>query len=305
MCMQPQQIVELIERRGGVATTKTLIASGATRSALRRAVQGDCIERVREGLYAVPRVDEHVRAAAAHGGALACVSALRAHGVWVLGDERLHVWLGARGRHHQVERRASAEPARNARCACVRHHDAGRSGFGIVALAQALVQAARCQGAECFFAAFESAWQLGKLTRADRVEIRAALPARMRWLVDLARHDAGSGIESLTRLRLFRRGLRPDCQVWIPGVGVVDFVLAGCLIIEIDGRLNHDGQSKRHKDLGRDAAAAAAGYDTLRFDYAMVVHDWPQVEAAILGRLAMLGVRMPLAARALRPSTPR
>ena len=39
-----------------------------------------------------------------------------------------------------------------------------------------------------------------------------------------------------------------------------------------------DGQPRgcrhRHKDLRRDANAAAWGYVTLRFDYAMVVHDW-------------------------------
>ena len=32
----------------------------------------------------------------------------------------------------------------------------------------------------------------------------------------------------------------------------------------------------------RDAVAAAHGFDTLRFDYALVVHDWPLVEGAIL-----------------------
>lgn len=291
--MEPQRVAELIERRGGIASTKTLIAAGATRTSLRRAVQGNCIDRVREGVYAVPSVDPKVREAAAHGGTLACVSALRAHGVWVLDDAELHVWLGARGRHHEPATGATGQQPR--RCACVRHRDAGRAGFGIVSLVQALVQVARCQGVESFFAAFESAWQLGKLTRADRVDIRAELPAGMRWLVDFARHDAGSGIESLLRLRVSRLGLRPDCQVSIVGVGRVDFVFAGYLIVEIDGRENHEGQSKRHKDLSRDAAAAALGYATLRFDYAMVVHDWPSVEAAILGRLGLLGSRVAVA----------
>ncbi len=36
----------------------------------------------------------------------------------------------------------------------------------------------------------------------------------------------------------------------------------------------------------RDAQAAAWGFVTLRFDYAMVVHDWPTVEAAILGHVS-------------------
>ncbi len=112
------------------------------------------------------------------------------------------------------------------------------------------------------------------LSRTDREWIRRAVPARTRWLVDLARPDADSGLESLLRLRLIRLGVVLECQVVIVGVGRVDFVAAGVLIIEVDGRENHDGQSLRHKDLVRDAVAAALGYETLRFDYALVVHDW-------------------------------
>ena len=51
----------------------------------------------------------------------------------------------------------------------------------------------------------------------------------------------------------------------------------------MDGVANHDGDSHRHKDLVRDANASAWGFVTLRFDYAMVVHDWKTVELAILG----------------------
>ena len=46
----------------------------------------------------------------------------------------------------------------------------------------------------------------------------------------------------------------------------------------------------RHKDLVRDAAAAAQGYETLRFDYALVMHEWHTVEKAIVTRLRRYGV---------------
>lgn len=128
------------------------------------------------------------------------------------------------------------------------------------------------------------------LTRTDREWIRRAVPARTRWLVDLARPDAESGLESLLRLRLIRLGVVLECQVFIVGVGRVDFVAAAALIIEVDGRENHDGQSLRHKDLVRDAAAAALGYETLRFDYALVVHEWRTGEQAIVARLRRHGV---------------
>ncbi|GAA4779371.1 hypothetical protein GCM10023351_25500 [Microbacterium gilvum] len=77
-------------------------------------------------------------------------------------------------------------------------------------------------------------------------------------------------------------------QVVIDGVGRVDFVLGSGIILEVDGRGNHDGAVMRHKDLVRDANAAARGYITLRFDYALVLYDWPLVEAAILGARASL-----------------
>ena len=41
----------------------------------------------------------------------------------------------------------------------------------------------------------------------------------------------------------------------------------------------------RHKDLVRDATASKLGYETLRFDYAQVVHDWPAVQDSILAAL--------------------
>ena len=96
----------------------------------------------------------------------------------------------------------------------------------------------------------------------------------------------GGVVGCISRLRLAGVWLLDaECQVEIPGVGRVDFMLGDRLILEVDGRLNHDGVSMRHKDLVRDAVAAALGLDTLRFDYAMVVHEWPLVEAAILARI--------------------
>src|SRR5690606_36066930 len=149
----------------------------------------------------------------------------------------------------------------------------------------------RCAGDEAFFAAFESAWRKGRLPQAARSRVRAALPASARWLVDISRSDADSGLESILRLRLHLLGIRLDCQVVIPGVGTVDFVIGGRLILEADGKENHDGRSMRHKDLVRDAAASRLGYETLRFDYAQIVHDWAAVQAAILGALTRTGAQ--------------
>lgn len=268
-------VMGALESCGGVARAAELRRRGVAWAAIDRAVRGGLVRRVRHGVYALGSAPSDFVTAAAHGGAVACVSALRWWGVWVLGDAALHVWLGAKGRAHAHEG-----------CRCVDHHAAGTAKFGVVPIVDALVQAAHCVGREAFFAAFESAWRQGLIDAADRVAIRSQLPARLRRLVDIARPDADSGLESILRLRLADIGIVLACQVLISGVGRVDFVLAGRIILEVDGRQNHDGPSLRHKDLVRDAHAAAAGYETLRFDYALILHDWPVVRAAILARLA-------------------
>ncbi|WP_239453303.1 DUF559 domain-containing protein [Microbacterium sp. KCTC 39802] len=147
-----------------------------------------------------------------------------------------------------------------------------------------LVQILGCRGEEVFFAALESALRQRLLSPADREQLSRSVPRRYRWLVAFARDDADSGLESLLRLRLHRHGISLAAQVAIPGVGVVDFVIGDCLIIEADGG-THEGPS-RHRDRVRDAQAMALGFMTLRFDYAMIVHDWPLVEEAVLAALA-------------------
>lgn len=158
--------------------------------------------------------------------------------------------------------------------------------LGLAPVEQALVHSFGCHGEEFFFAAYESAWSLGLIGADERRRVRAALPARARWLVDIARHDADSGLESIVRLRLRLLDIRVETQVSIDGVGRVDFVVGSRVILEADGKGNHAGRAERHRDLIRDAAASRLGFETLRFDYAMIIHEWDVVIAAILGALA-------------------
>ena len=236
----------LLIRLGGVARGRTLQRHGVSRKALAAHADAGSIRRLRAGVFAANGADEAIVRAAAHGGALTCEAALKHRGVWTLTEQPLpHVWMGSNGRRHP-----------HAGCACVSHFFDGRTQFGIATTERALIHVFSCSGEEAFFAAFESAWRKKLLSRAARARIRDALPASARWLFALARPDADSGLESLLRLRLRMLGIRLDCQVIIDGVGKVDFVIGGRLIIEADGKENHDGETKRHKDLVRDAAAS-------------------------------------------------
>lgn len=262
---------DTIHRLGGVARSAHLQTLGFDRRHLAACVARGEIQRVRPGVFPSKALADDVHTAVAHGGALTCVSALRRMGIWTLSNSgAVHVWMGP-GRHTRE----------HSGCRCINHYQQGTPPLGMASLVSALLHFRQCEGDEAFFAAFESAWRKRLLSRSQRDQVRAGLPAGARWLVDFARPDADSGLESLLRLRLHLLGIALECQVSILGVGRVDFVVGGRLIIEVDGKENHDGSTMRHKDLIRDAAASALGYETLRFDYAQIIHDWPAVQASI------------------------
>ena len=66
------------------------------------------------------------------------------------------------------------------------------------------------------------------------------------------------------RLILRSLGLAVEIQVTIDGVGRVDMVVDGWLIIECDSRAHHEGWDAQQRDRRRDLAAAALGYTTIR-----------------------------------------
>lgn len=125
---------------------------------------------------------------------------------------------------------------------------------------------------------------LGALTRG---------PARRReWLRRHADGRAQSPLETLARIALFRARLPFDVQVEIPGVGRVDLVVDGRIIVEADGFTYHRDTTAFAADRRRDRAAAALGYRTLRFT-AAEVKDPDLVVRAVHAALAA----------PLRPST--
>lgn len=253
----------------------TLRGSGMSRAQIDAALDGGHLRRLRRGVYGTGDTCAVSAAAAAHGGTLACVTAARHLGLWVLSKEEApHVWMGRGGRAYAHEG-----------CACVTHWDDGPlgDGFGVPSVPRILRQILFCRGVEEFFVVLESARRHGLIGNAGLRWLREHVGPAGREAIDYAHDDADSGLESLFRWRLRGRGLDIRTQVAVIGVGWVDALVGDCLLVELDGDENHDDEPHRRKDLMRDAAAAAWGYSTLRFTYAMVVHDWATVEAAVWG----------------------
>jgi len=260
-----------------VTTHTRLLDVGLSRRGISAAVRDGSLLRLRRGVYARDAACSPVRTAATHGGTLACVTAARHEGLWTLGDEwEIHVWLGGHGHAYAHDG-----------CSCVEHWDDGPAtdAFGVPSVPRILRQMLACRGVEEFFVALESALRQRLITDAGLVWLRSMTNDTARDAIDFARRDADSGLESLLRWRLRRHRLPFRAQVAIVSVGTVDFLIGDRLILEADGRTNHHGDATRHKDLVRDANAAAWGYVTLRFDYALIVHDWDTVEQAILAHV--------------------
>lgn len=121
---------------------------------------------------------------------------------------------------------------------------------------------ARCFGVEEAIRVADSALQRRLASRAD---MRTAL-AGMTWLeapaIDAVDGLCGSGYETDAKLLLLVAALAFEQQVEVPGVGRVDFVVCGCVIVEIDGRETHEQTFE--EDRARDAAALLQGYLTVR-----------------------------------------
>lgn len=271
--------------RGEIVTTARLRRSGVSGQALRQMVDAGTIHRARRGVYTTPATCPAIRAVAAHGGRVGCLTAARHLGLWTLSPQGApHVWMcDGQRRYHDTG------------CGCVEHWDDGPRGDAgaTPSVPRILCQIFRCVGVEEFFVVLESALRQRMITEEGLRWLRKRSNAVMREALTLARDDADSGLESLLRWRLRRHGLRVRTQRSIASVGVVDALIGDRLLVETDGVEGHNSAPHRHKDLVRDAHAALWGYMTLRFDYAMVVHDWELVEAAILGALRTLGGARP------------
>jgi very-short-patch-repair endonuclease len=295
MSVSVARVVRAVVARGGIARTRELKGDGMRGREIAAAFRSGALLRPRNGLYVLPTTPCPEQEALSHGGLVGCVTAARSHGLWTLDGgegELVHTWV----RPDRHPGRVAMHPDVDESGCCVFHRDipVETPGPMCVGIVHCLAQLWACRGPETFFAALESALRQGKLSAKQRAVLRRALPERARWLVDEARSDADSGLESLLRLRLRRLGLTVLSQVRIPGVGVVDFVIGDCLILEADGG-THD--TNRHRDLVRDAVAVSLGFVTLRFDYAMIVHEWPVVQAAILAALGHSLHRSPLGLR--------
>lgn len=270
-----------------VFTRADLREQGLSGRSITRAVRDGTLLRLRNGRYVRPDIDVDIAEAVRIGGRLTCLSLLAALGIFVHRCTGLHVQLAP-----------DASRLRPPRSPHTRLHWGASSltqtPLHVAALGDAIRHAIRCQTPRAALATLDSVLHHGLLTRDHLVTLFDGLPMRYSPLLALVDASAESGPETFMRLILRAMSVSFETQVRIPGVGRVDFVVDGWLIIECDSREFHEGWHAQVEDRRRDMAAAARGYITIR-PLATELMERPDVVRAavmdVLGALAVRGTR--------------
>ncbi len=282
-------------------TTAELLERGKSPRDIRRAAEAAVLREVRKGHWSTAGSPPEVVRAARVGGVATATTAGRAMGLWTPPDpahgpvafrsrppDRLQVAVpNTAGRLKDPD-----DPSRplGSRLDVVTHwvELATLAGTGIRRIAPPLMvlqHAFLSLPPERALTMLDSAIRLRFVRPRDVPALQASLPERLRAVAG-AWDRADSGTETIARYLLRRRGLRVEVLVVLDGLGEVDLLIEGRLIVELDGKEFHTADEAFDNDRRRDMVAAQQRYRTLRFTWYRVLFEWPEVEAAVLGALA-------------------
>lgn len=273
---------DVLRRLGGAASWRRLRAEGVGWYALWLCLQKGTVVRLRKGAYALPDAENAVSLAVQAGGVLACSSAAVALGLPVLiTTAEVHLIVPRRWSHVslkgvEIHRRDLRPDEQDGHTTGLLRTvlDCARE----LPLREALVI---CDGA------LRQGLDQDQLATAA-ASARGPGAAAVRRVVALADTRCESLLESCLRLLLIDLRVSVRSQVWISGVGRVDFLLDGWLVVEADGFEHHSTRQHYREDRRRSNALVAAGYVVVRFSYEDVVHR-PEYVTETLRRILERG----------------
>jgi hypothetical protein len=269
--------MDVLCQLGHVASSRQLAAHGVNARRMRAALAGRSVVRLRRGVYGCAHLDAATAHAAGVGGAVTCVSALAATGVWS------GPWLGGTPPLMHVQVPATASE-RTGDPTVRLHWDTPRFGMRSqwwVAPPQALWQAMHCLDEENAIAAMESAVHEGFLTFEQVQRLGRLAPRRLQDGIRRLIPNSGSGNETIARLRLQRVGYHVQAQGAVPGMGHEDLVVEDCVGLEIDSRTWHGSDDRYALDRDRDLHVVGLGRVVIRLRPAYITDTWPHTLSVI------------------------
>ncbi|MBA3525064.1 MAG: hypothetical protein H0T85_11060 [Geodermatophilaceae bacterium] len=242
-----------LQHCGGVASWARLRALGLTPYALRIAERGGGVVRIRHGVHGLPDAEPGLLAAVRIRGILSCTSAARFHDLPIMSTrpDRPHVTVPrsrgrARAANATVHRRELVPDDHDESCTSPLRT--------VLDCARELPFPA---GVVLCDAALHRGLQPAELDTAA-MHARGPGAQQLRRVVAAADGRAESPIETLLRLVAGSLG-DLALQVAILGVGRVDMVLDGLLVLEADGFAHHKDRDTYRNDRRRGMRRPPAG----------------------------------------------
>ncbi|MEV7635533.1 type IV toxin-antitoxin system AbiEi family antitoxin domain-containing protein [Pseudarthrobacter enclensis] len=261
-------VPRFLRQAGSVARTATVLNAGFTHRDIRNAVAAGEVRRRRHGVVALPGAPSDFVAAVLGNGLLTCASGAAHRGLWLLNQpEKVHLLCRHGGPPETVVHRETLVPHGTAE--------------PVASITDILIHGLRCLPEVEAAVMVESAVRQGVTTLPY---LRQRLPGNRngaaRRVLELVDGTADSAIEVVARLLFRGEGIYTETQVELPGIGCVDFLLEGFLIVEIDGG-SHLEPRQVKKDRSRNNASTLSGYSVLRYGYADVVYNPQKVVAEV------------------------
>lgn len=274
-----------MQQLGGLARRRQLEQLGHPARSIRAAIASRTLRAVARSWVATPSARPDAMRAVELRGTLGGASALASYGIWVPHEVPLCV-----ATPHSASRLPALRgtewrlriPGSGAAKAIDPHSPQWRARLG-----DALLQHARCcLDDDQIVASFDSALHSGAVSREWLLAMSEVMPRRLRRLLTRVDARAESGLETLLRLAFEREGWSVEPQVRIDGVGRVDLVINGWLVIEADGKAWHDDPKSAQRDRLRNATLVLRGYRWHRFGYEQVMFDLDGCIAVVRALLA-------------------
>ncbi|MDR7084501.1 very-short-patch-repair endonuclease [Arthrobacter ginsengisoli] len=267
--------LEYLARLGGVARTRQLLAAGFSRTDIAHLADAGA-RHLRRGVFALPDCRPELMAAVRHNARVSCASAAGHYGLWL---------REAPAQHHLACTHGHGD-------GFVRHRTVrfdGHPSLPLAAVEDVVLHAMSCLAPPASTAIATSAMRLHgvplELLKDQLLGDRSGPALKALRLLDLR----AESIVEVDAQHLFRtNGIGYDAQVHLPGIGRVDFLLEGFLIVEVDGFAFHSNREALRRDLGRNNASTLSGFAVLRY---MPEHIWFEPQRVLAEVRAVLGRR--------------
>lgn len=271
----PRYLLDDMARFGNLALRSQLRELGHSKLSLRRGVELGIVRPLRRSWLVAEGAEAPAVRAVALGGRLAATSALASYGVWVSRPSGL--WVA----NSQTSSRLPATSQGEHRLWVNEHFPHGDEKKWRMSVPDALLHYLNLGDEYDVIASLDSALRKGLLTHRKLDAVFEVAPRRVRRLRKRVNRKADSGLETIIRLACEAAGWRVDVQVYVIGVGRVDLLIDGWLVIELDGSQWHDNDHSRDDDGRRDAELTLLGFRYHRFRYRQVMRELPLCLAVI------------------------